>query len=90
MGEDLKIEVDIPGSKSYDRVIAWYRPRTGGDWLQTRLRKVGDGYAGRVSITRFYLDGFQYWIEAKPYTDNLPRLTSGSQSAPHNVDVQLN
>lgn len=90
VGEDLKIEVDIPGSKSYDRVIAWYRPRTGGDWLQTRLRKVGDGYAGRVSITRFYLDGFQYWIEAKPYTDNLPRLTSGSESAPHNVDVRLN
>lgn len=90
VGEDLQVQITIPGSKSYDRVLTWYRPQSGGDWMKTRLRKVGEGYAGTIPITRFYMGGIEYWIEAKPYTDNLPRLTSGSARSPHRVPVLAN
>jgi hypothetical protein len=87
LGDDLVIEVEIQGSKAYDKVLAWYRPMGQEQWSKTTLRRVGRGYRGSIPMTRIFADGVEYWVEAKPYTGGLPALSHGSSKRPVRVRI---
>ena len=89
LGDDYKVVAEIPGSGMYDSVQAWYRPVGQSEWSRAGLRKVGDGYEGSISTTRLFVDGLEYWIEARPYTEGMPTLKVGSASQPIRVDVVI-
>lgn len=87
LGETYKVVAEIPGSGMYDSVQAWYRPVGQSEWSRAGLRKVGDGYEGSIATTRLFVDGLEYWIEAKPYSEGMPTLKVASASNPIRVDV---
>jgi len=87
MGGDLVWSVRVTGSEAYDKVQAWYRPQGAESWSRSQLRRVGDGYTGRIVVDRMMSDGVEYWIEAKPYRKGLPNLKHGSQKKPIRVFV---
>ena len=90
LGDDLTIEVEVQGSKAYDKVLAWYRPTGQTQWSKTTLRRVGSGYRGSIPMTRIFADGVEYWVEAKPYTGGLPSLSHGSRNRPVRVRIDVN
>ncbi len=88
--EDFRLVLSIPGDVMYDQVVCWFRPRTSGEWSKTKLRKVGDHYEGSILVSRLFVGGLEYWIEAKPYTRGLPVLSSANPRRPHRVTVIRN
>lgn len=86
--ETLAIIAEVTGSSAYDQVQAWYRPVGESVWSRAGMRRVGSEYRGTIDVTPLFADGLEYWIEAKPYHEGVPKLFHGSAQRPIRVTVR--
>lgn len=85
--DTLRLSARVTGSSAYDQVQAWYRPVGSPEWSRAGMRRVGDEYQGSIEVTPLFLEGLEYWIEAKPYHKGVPALTQASSAQPIRVEV---